>query len=113
MTEPPSADEVKTLVFTGKITRGAGDVEMRERFKAALSEHAKGYVFDLREVPFVDSAAVGEMVACFKRARQRQAELKLLLVRGGRPEELLRLASLDRVFEVYHDEGRAIESFNE
>jgi anti-anti-sigma regulatory factor len=53
------------------------------------------------------------MVACLKRARQRDGELKLVLVRGGRPEQLLKLAALDRVFETFDDEQRALASFSD
>jgi len=104
--------EVRLLEFRGKIVRGAGDREMRERFCAAQAGGGTKFVFDLREVSFLDSAAIGEMVACLKRARNREGTLKLILVRGGRPEVLLKLAALDRVFEIYTDERRAVESFS-
>ena len=104
---------VRVLSFKGKITRGAGDVEMREQFRQQLDDGGKDFVFDLSDVAFVDSAAVGEIVACLKRARQQDGQLKLVLVRGGRPEQLLKLAALDRVFESFDDEQRAVASFSD
>jgi len=105
--------DVRLLEFRGKIVRDAGDRDMRERFCAAQAGGGAKFVFDLREVSFVDSAAIGEMVACLKRARNKEGNLKLILVRGGRPDELIKLAALDRVFEIYTDEQRAIESFSD
>ena len=105
--------DVRVLEFRGRITRGEGDREMRARFLAAQADGGAKLVFDLREVSFVDSAGIGEMVACLKRARDKNGILKLILVRGGRPDELLKLAALDRVFETYTDEHRAIESFSD
>jgi anti-anti-sigma factor len=104
--------DVRILEFRGRITRGAGDREMRERFCAAQAGGGVKFVFDLREVSFVDSAGIGEMVACLKRARDKDGILKLILVRGGRPDQLLKLAALDRVFEIHSDEHRAVESFS-
>jgi anti-anti-sigma regulatory factor len=59
----------------------------------------------------MDSAAIGETVACLKRVREMQGELKIVLVPGGRPAELFRLTALDRAFDVYPDEPRALASF--
>jgi len=111
--EARTVGAVRVLSFKGKITRGAGDVEMREQFRQQLGDGGKKFVFDLSEVSFVDSAAVGEMVACLKRARQHDGELKVVLVRGSRPEQLLKLAALDRVFEIFDDEQRALASFSD
>jgi len=105
--------DVSVLEFAGKITRGTGDVEMRERFREALATEGTNFVFDLRSVPFVDSAAIGEMVACLKRARNQGGTIKLVLVPGARPHALLKLAALDKVFEIHDDEQRAIGSFSE
>jgi hypothetical protein len=50
-------------------------------------------------------------VACLKRAREKRAAVKIVLVPGGRPSELFRMTSLDRAFEIYPDESHALESF--
>ncbi len=104
---------VRVLVFTKKVTRGTGDVEMREQFRQQLGDGAKDFLFDFRDVTFFDSAAVGEMVACLKRVGQNDGKLKLLMVRGSRPFELIKLAALDRVFEIYDDERRVLDSFSD
>ena len=111
--EVRTVGSVTVFAFTKKVTRGTGDVEMREQFVRQLDEGATNFVFDFRDVSFFDSAAVGEMVACLKRVRQKGGRLALLLVTGSRPHELIKLAALDRVFEIYDDESRAVESFSE
>ena len=103
--------KVNVLGFQGKLTRGAGDLAMRERFVSLLDSGERKFVFDFRDVPYMDSAAIGETVACLKRAREKQGLLKVVLVPGSRPSELFRMTSLDRAFEVYSDEPQALASF--
>lgn len=103
---------VNVVGFQGKLTRGAGDLAMRERFVSLLDSGERRFVFDFRDVPYMDSAAIGETVACLKRARERRGLLKIVLVPGSRPSELFRMTSLDRAFEVYADPLHALASFD-
>ena len=102
---------VSVLGFKGRLTKNSGDLAMRERFASLLDAGERHFVFDFREVPYLDSAAIGETVACLKRAREQQGAVKIVLVPGGRPSELFRLTSLDRAFEIYADESNALASF--
>lgn len=102
---------VSVLGFQGRLTRGSGDLAMREQFASLLDAGERNFVFDFREVPYLDSATLGEMVACLKRAREKRGAIKIVLVPGGRPSGLLRMTSLDRAFEIYPDESRALASF--
>jgi anti-anti-sigma factor len=102
---------VSVLGFRGRLTKNSGDLAMRERFVSLLDAGERKFIFDFRDVPYLDSAALGETVACFKRAREKSGLVKLVLVPGGRPFELFRMTSLDRAFEIYPDEPHALASF--
>jgi len=103
---------VSVLGFQGRLTKGSGDLAMRERFVSLLDSGERKFVFDFRDVPYLDSATIGETVACLKRAREKRGVVKIVLVPGGRPSELFRMTSLDRAFEIYPDEPHALESFD-
>ena len=67
-------------------------------------------VLNLSGVLTMDSAGLGELVSGFTSARSRGGVLKLCAV-PKRVEELLRMTSIYRIFEVHYDEAGAIRSF--
>ena len=96
---------------TGPITRETADVELRSRFRELIDAGSTRFLLDLRDVPYMDSAAIGETVACAKRARERGGVLKIVLRPGGKPEQLFQLTALDRVFEIFCDQAEGLASF--
>ena len=103
----------KVCVFemSGNLTIGKSDIELRKAFRSALAAGENRFVFNLLDVGYMDSAAIGETVACAKRAAENGGTIKLVLAPKGRPGEVLRIASLDRVFEIFSDESEAIASY--
>ena len=51
-------------------------------------------------------------MACFKRAREVGAEIKLVVRPDGVVHAMLQLTRLDGVFEIFGDEKQAAASFN-
>jgi anti-anti-sigma factor len=100
--------EVHVLEFKEKLVCGDGDTQMRNRFGELLEAGGKSFVFDLSDVPYIDSAVVGEIVNCAKRARLSKGELRLVVEPKGRVEDMLRLCSLDRVLDLYPDRPAAL-----
>ena len=98
---------VEIFSLSGRITILAGADLFRGRFKCSLAEGHRHFVFDLRDLRFMDSASIGEMVACLKRAREQSGSVKLLISPGGTIDDLVRLSAMDRIFEVYYDEAEA------
>jgi anti-anti-sigma factor len=105
-------DGAHVVVFSGPITRESADTGLRTGFKQLLASGAKRIVFDLREVPYMDSAGIGETVGCVTRANERQASLKLVLQPGGKPDQMIRLAALDRILELFDDVESAVADFS-
>lgn len=103
----------KVCVFDmhGNLTIGTADIELRKKFRTALDANESRFVFNLRDVGYMDSSVIGETVACAKRAAERGGQIKLVLTPDGRPDAVLRIASLDRVFEIFEDESEAIASY--
>jgi anti-anti-sigma factor len=103
--------QVSVLRVKDRLVRGTGDVELRAQVTRLLEEGERRFLLDLRTVPYMDSAAVGETVACAKRAHERNGKIKLLVEAKGKIDDMLRLTSMDRVFDLLHDEREAIASF--
>src|ERR1039458_10364534 len=70
--------DVKIVELHGKITIGAGDLQMREAIHAAVSGGATKLIVDMKDVTTIDSSGVGELVGCYTTATNRGAKLKLL-----------------------------------
>jgi len=100
--------DIDVLEFKEKLVCGDGDTQMRNQFNELLEAGAKTFVFDLSDVPYIDSAVVGEIVSCAKRVRQAEGELRLVVEPKGRVEDMLRLCSLDRVLDLYQDRATAL-----
>ncbi len=103
--------QVHILDLGGKVTIGDGNVLLRKTFLDLLGEGAQLFVLNLHEVSFVDSAGIGEMVACYKRAGERKGTVKILIERPSRAHDMFILSKLDQVFELFTDEDEAITSF--
>ncbi len=102
--------KVTVLDLSGKITIGEGDLKLRETVNALLEEGRKNVLLNLQGVSYMDSAGIGELVACYKRARDRGSALKLLNP-SGKVQDLLVLTRLQEIFEIFRDEREALTSF--
>jgi anti-sigma B factor antagonist len=102
--------KVTVVDLNGKITIGSGDVVLRETVQRLFDEGTKNIVLNLGGVSYMDSAGIGELVACHKRALEKNGHLKLLNP-SGKVYDLLMLTKLDDVFETFKDEKEALVSF--
>jgi len=102
--------KVAVIDLSGKITIGEGDVILREEVNKLLESDHKSILLNLDKVTYMDSAGIGELVACFKRSSEAGARLKLLNP-SGRVSDLLSLTKLQQVFEIFADEKEALVSF--
>ncbi|HEU5181875.1 MAG TPA: STAS domain-containing protein [Candidatus Polarisedimenticolia bacterium] len=104
------AGKVAVVDLSGKITIGEGDVVLREEVNKLLEGDVKSILLNLNGVTYMDSAGIGELVACYKRAAETGAKLKLLNP-SGRVSDLLSLTKLQQVFDIYNEEKEALATF--
>lgn len=101
---------VTVLDLNGKITIGEGDVILRDKVHAILDSGQKHVLLNLEKVSYMDSAGIGELVACYKRTKEKGGTVKLLKP-SGKVSDLLALTKLEEVFETFLDEKEALVSF--
>ena len=70
--------QVAVVDINGKITIGEGDVVLRDRVVELLEKGTHHIVLNLEKVSYMDSAGIGELVACYKRAKEKGGTVKLL-----------------------------------
>ncbi len=101
---------VAVVDIVGKITIGEGDVLLRQKVQELLEAGESRILLNLEKVKYMDSAGIGELVACYKRAKEKEGTVKLLNP-SGKVYDLLQLTKLEEVFDTYRDEGEALGSF--
>src|ERR1700730_1292080 len=103
-------EDVLVLQFAGpaQLTRQSFELEELQR---AFEQKDTKVLIDLGRVTKIDSAGLGQLMACYSHAVRNQATLKLLNP-SAEVHRLLRLTKIDSVLETYSDEREAVESFD-
>lgn len=105
-----AVDGVTILDLHGKMLIGEGDELLREKINQLVENGTERIVLNLAEVPYVDSAGLGEIVRCYTTVSRKNGKLKLLHL-TKRIHDLLSITKLLTVFETYDSEEDAIKSF--
>ena len=102
--------DVVILDLQGKILIGEGDDQLREAVTKLADSNKTKILLNLAEVPYVDSAGLGEIVRCYTTVSRKGGKLKLLHL-TKKIQDLLAITNLLTVFETYDNEEEAIKSF--
>ncbi len=100
------------LDLQGKMLIGEGDELLREKINQLVENGTEKIVLNLAEVPYVDSAGLGEIVRCYTTVSRKNGKLKLLNL-TKRIHDLLSITKLLTVFETYDTEEEVVNSFGQ
>jgi anti-sigma B factor antagonist len=103
--------DVSILRLQGKLAVGDGDSALREAVVGLLGQGERKLLINMQGLAFVDSAGLGETVACKKRALEQGADVWLVLNSKGKPEEVFFLTCLNRIFRIFYDQEEALASY--
>jgi anti-sigma B factor antagonist len=103
--------DVMVLDVKGKVTLGEGDEMLKDKVNSLVNQGHKKIVLNLAEVPYIDSAGLGEIVRTYTTVSRQGGNLKLLNL-TKRITDLLSITKLLTVFETYDSENEAIRSFS-
>jgi anti-sigma B factor antagonist len=106
-----SVGDVMVLDVKGKVTLGEGDEMLKDKVNSLVNQGHKKIVLNLAEVPYIDSAGLGEIVRTYTTVSRQGGHLKLLNL-TKRITDLLSITKLLTVFETYDSENDAIRSFS-
>lgn len=105
-----NSGDVSIIDLPGRVTHGSGDFEMRETIQHLLDEGKKKFIVNLEKVTFMDSAGIGELVACHKRAVEKSGVIKILKA-NEKMLDLFAITKLIEIFDLFTDEKEALKSF--
>jgi anti-sigma B factor antagonist len=106
-----TAGDVSVLDLSGKITIGAGSVQLRDAVRKLIEGGHKKILLNLGDVSYVDSSGIGELVSSFTTTSNAGGSLKLLNL-TKKIQDLLAITKLLTVFETFTSEEEALKSYS-
>ena len=108
--EERKVGDVVVLDLKGKITLGEGDEMLKDKVNSLVNQGHKKVILNLADVPYIDSAGLGEIVRTYTTVSRQGGKLKLLNL-TKRIQDLLAITKLLTVFDTYDSEAEAIKSY--
>ena len=108
--EERAVGDVMVLDLKGRVTLGEGDELLKDKVNSLINQGQKKLVLNLADVPYIDSAGLGEIVRTYTTGSRQGGSLKLLSL-TKRITDLLSITKLLTVFETFESEQDAVKSF--
>ena len=103
--------EVTILDLKDKITLNEGDEVLKDKINSLILQNRKRILLNLADVPYIDSAGLGEIVRTYTTVSRQGGQLKLVNL-TKRITDLLMITKLLTVFETFDVEQDALKSFS-
>jgi anti-sigma B factor antagonist len=104
-------NDVTILDLKGKITLGEGDEALKDKINSLVLQNRRRILLNLAEVPYIDSAGLGEVVRTYTTVSRQGGQLKLVNL-TKRITDLLSITKLLTVFETFESEADALKTFS-
>ena len=103
--------DVIVVDLKGKITLGEGDEMLKDKVNSLVNQGYRKIILNLADVPYIDSAGLGEIVRTYTTVSRQGGSLKLLNL-TKKITDLLAITKLLTVFETFDSEDEAVRSFS-
>jgi anti-sigma B factor antagonist len=105
-----SVGDVSIVALSGRVTLGEGSGLVRNTIKDLVTSGRKNILLDLKNVTYIDSAGLGELVGAYATVTNKGGNIKLLHPQS-KVHDLLQVTKLYSVFAAFEDESEAVRSF--
>ena len=109
--EQRQVGSVMILDLKGKITLGEGDEALKDKINSLILQGHKKMLLNFGDVPYIDSAGLGEIVRTYTTVSRQGGQLKLVNL-TKRITDLLSITKLLTVFETFDNEPEALKSYS-
>lgn len=100
-------DNVIVVDLSGRLTIGEPVLLLRETLRVQINQGVRHFILNLRDVSYIDSSGLGELVSSYTTVRNKQGDVKLLNL-TTKAKDLLQMTKLLTVFDTYDDEAKAL-----
>jgi anti-sigma B factor antagonist len=101
---------VAVVDLIGRMAASDSDGMLIDRVARLMAEGHTRLVLNLKQLHYMDSRGLGEMVACYAKVRKAGGTIRLAETTHG-IKDLLAITRLVTVFESYDTEALAVASF--
>jgi anti-sigma B factor antagonist len=101
---------VTILDIVGRLTMDQAPEHLKDKINSLIAQERTQIVLNLQNVPYIDSGGLGQLVASYGSVMKTGGAMKLLNV-NSRNHDLLSITRLVTVFETFHSEAEAVQSF--
>jgi anti-sigma B factor antagonist len=108
--EVRQAGDVSVVDLAGRITLGEGSGLVRSTIKELVASGRKNILLNLKNVTYLDSAGLGEVVGAYATVTNVGGNIKLLHPQA-KVHDLLQVTKLYTVFAAFDDEVEALRSY--
>ena len=102
--------DVAVVHVSGKLMGGPESENLRDEVKKLIEDGVRKFVVNLRGVPWINSTGLGALMAVYTSIQRSEGALKLCHV-SDRIESLFMITKLLTIFDTYHSEEEALQSF--
>lgn len=103
--------DVAIVDLAGRITLGEGSGLVRSTIKDLVTAGRKNILVNLKDVSYIDSAGLGELVGSYATVTNLGGAIKLLHAQG-KVKDMLTVTKLYTVFVAFDDENEAVRSYS-
>lgn len=109
--EQRSVGSVVVLDLGGKLVLGEGSGMLKDKVQSVVFQGQKQILLNLSGVGYMDSAGLGELIAAHTSVTRQGGTIKIANL-TKRVSDLLAIAKVLTVFDVYETEADALKSFS-
>jgi anti-sigma B factor antagonist len=102
--------DVAIVDLSGRITLGDGWGTLRDTVKRLISQGDRLVLLNMKDVSYIDSAGLGELVGSYATMTNQGGQMKLVYAEN-KVRDVLMVTRLYGVFEHFADEAAALQSF--
>jgi anti-sigma B factor antagonist len=93
------AEAVTIIELKGDLIFGRGTAIFRNSIRNLLSQGRKNILIDFKEIGFLDSSGIGELISGYVAVKRENGQLKLINI-NLRVREVLEITRLLTIFEI-------------
>ena len=108
--EQRTIGSVVVLDLNGKLVLGEGSGTLKDKVQSVIFQGQKLVLLNLANVSYMDSAGLGELIAAHTTVTRQGGTIKVANL-TKRVSDLLSIAKVLTVFDVYESEAEALSSF--
>ncbi len=102
--------DVAIVDLDGRLTLGDGSGILRGTIQDLIAEGSRKILLNLKQITYIDSSGLGELVSCNATMSKAGGRIKLLNAET-RVRDLLTATKIHTLFENYSNEALALISF--